>query len=486
MSSAEEIARLKLATTRKPRDMGRKRQSPPFPSKWRAIALKWATPLSVLVGIGALFLVSGPLRLHAATIGHWAELVRWLWAETNELLLRRGTIYDRNGLPLVRDVPTYDIALDHCLVAKPTALVDLLVDILGLGAEEATGLVSREDQFIWVKRRAPKVVAEEFRRAAETAGVKGLVFIESWAREYPQGPYSRDVLGIAGRGMAGLGALFDPWLRGRGPAGLRLIRGRDGAVLVYWEDPGEPGGDLHLTLDAGIQATCARELDRGRGESKAKRGMAVVMDPRTEEILALAQSPRTDPGAPDPAPLHPWAITDPFEPSSILHALVGTAALDLGAVNPDEVFPGSSPISVEGIFIKNAMDQWFSPSSSAQAIMYSINTVLVQVALRLGGEADVGVPAALRDRGTDGGGVSRGGGGYPPSVGRVDTSGSGHGLAGIWTLRDRAPARPGVLRDRRRWPAPQTPHPETGRTGSAPRRFSRGVCYHAGDTRAGG
>jgi len=357
---------------------------------WREATIRRATFVFVLLGLGALAVVARLFQLQVVEHGYWSELAKEIQEEVIELPARRGTIYDRNGLPLARDVPAYDIALDNYHMTKPEVLVMLLQRILGLPEKEAVKVVYREGYFTWVRRRVPREVAEELRRAADEAGVRGLMFFETWTRGYPQGICGLDILGVVGVdgvGLEGLEYRFDPLLRGKSPVRLRLVRGRDGTVLEYWEEsPGEPGQDLRLTLDARIQAICAEKLDEGVKRFKAKRGFAVVMDPWTGEILALAQSPRFDPEKPDPALLHPWAITDPFEPGSTFKALVGVAALDLGLVEPDEVFNGNSPIFVDGVPIRNAMNHQFGPSTFARGITQSINTVLVQVALRLGVE----------------------------------------------------------------------------------------------------
>lgn len=357
---------------------------------WREATIRRATFVFVLLGLGALAVVARLFQLQVVEHGYWSELAKEIQEEVIELPARRGTIYDRNGLPLARDVPAYDIALDNYHMTKPEVLVMLLQRILGLPEKEAVKVVYREGYFTWVRRRVPREVVEELRWAADEAGVRGLMFFETWTRGYPQGICGLDILGVVGVdgvGLEGLEYRFDPLLRGKSPVRLRLVRGRDGTVLEYWEEsPGEPGQDLRLTLDARIQAICAEKLDEGVKRFKARRGFAVVMDPWTGEILALAQSPRFDPEKPDPALLHPWAITDPFEPGSTFKALVGVVALDLGLVEPDEVFNGNSPIFVDGVPIRNAMNHQFGPSTFARGITQSINTVLVQVALRLGVE----------------------------------------------------------------------------------------------------
>ncbi len=351
------------------------------------IAIRRATFVFALLGIGALAVVAKLFQVQVAEHAYWARLARAIQEEAVTLPAQRGTIYDRNGLPLAYDVPAYDIALDNYHMTKPEILVELLAEILGIPEKKATEIVYREGYFTWVKRRVDRSAGDELRRKAEELGVKGLLFFDTWRRAYPQGLYALDIVGVVGVDGKGLEALeyaFNDELEGQEKV-LRLVRGRDGMVYEYWvEKRGQKGKDLHLTLDARIQRICAEMLDRGVEEFKARRGFAVVLDPRTGEILALAQSPRTTPDDPDPSLLHSWAITDPFEPGSTFKALVGTAALDLDLVRPFDIFDARSPIYVDGQPIRNAMGKSYGSSYFWRGITLSINTVLVQVALKLG------------------------------------------------------------------------------------------------------
>jgi cell division protein FtsI (penicillin-binding protein 3) len=105
-------------------------------------------------------------------------------------------------------------------------------------------------------------------------------------------------------------------------------------------------------LDFRIQWICESELDETLRNSPADRGCAVVLDPRSGEVLALAQSPRYDPQNPAIELLKPWAITDVFEPGSTFKGLVALAAWDLGLVSETEQFEATSPRIVAGVAIK--------------------------------------------------------------------------------------------------------------------------------------
>lgn len=305
-----------------------------------------------------------------------------------ELPARRGPIYDRNGVPLAYDVPAYAIALDNSLVTKPELLIGLLVRELGMSAAEATDRVYRTSYFTWLARGVDHAVGRRVRALAQSLGIRGLLFFDSWKRAYPQGPLGLAVLGVVGvdgKGLAGLELLFEETLAGR-PRRIRLLRGPGGQVYDLWEeDPGAPGAPLRLTIDARVQWVCEKEIARGLDTYPgADRGFALVMDPHTGEILALAHGPPVDPARPDPALLHPWSVTHVFEPGSLFKALVGLAALDQGVVTPDEVLSGDSPILVGRTPIRNARGKSYGPVTFRRAMAESVNTVLVQVAQRLG------------------------------------------------------------------------------------------------------
>lgn len=328
------------------------------------------------------------VQLQVVEHDHWATVAQQIQEDVLEIPAQRGPIYDRNGVPLAYDVPAYEIALDGYLLTKPELLISLLVRELGMSSEEAKDKVYRTAYFTWLARGVDYEVGQRIRAQAESLGIKGLLFFDSWKRAYPQGPLALAVLGVVGvdgNGLAGMELLFDEELSGQ-PRRIRLLRGPGGQIYDLWEeDPGAAGKPLHLTLDARIQWVCEREVARGMGTYPgAERGFALVMDPGTGEVLALAHGPAVDPARPDPALLHPWSVTHVFEPGSVFKALVGLAAFDQGVTAPEESFSGDSPILVQGAAVQNARGKSYGTITFRRAMAQSVNTVLVQVAQRLG------------------------------------------------------------------------------------------------------
>lgn len=350
-------------------------------------AVKRAFFVFFFLGLGGLAILARLFQLQVFEHREWAAMAHAIQEDLIQIPARRGTIYDRNGVPLAYDVPAYSIAVDNYHLTNPELLVDLLTKELGMPIEEAKAKVYRASYFTWLARNVDLDIAERFRSLAQAKKIRGLLFFPTWKRAYPHGSLAIEVLGVVGvdgDGLSGLELAFDEILRGR-PKTVRILRAADGTPYDLWEeDPGTPGQDLHLTLDFRIQWICENELDETLKTVPADRGCAVVLNPRTGEVLALAQSPRWTPENPDVALLRPWAVTDVFEPGSTFKGLVALAAWDLGLVSETEQFDASSPRVVAGVAIKNANNKSYPPLTLPEALAQSVNTVLVQVAQRVG------------------------------------------------------------------------------------------------------
>lgn len=340
-----------------------------------------------LLALAGLAILARLFQLQVVEHEKWLGLAQRIQEDRVELPSQRGTIYDRNGAPLAYDVPAYSIALDNYHVTKPELLVELLVRELGLSREEAKSKVYRTGYFTWLARNVDLDKAKRFQALAKAQGIQGLLFFPTWKRAYPHGNLAIEVLGLVdidGNGISGLELVFDEILRGK-PKVWRIVRAADGSPYeIVEEEPGAPGKDLRLTLDHRLQWLCEEELEETLRTTPADRGCAVVLNPKTGEVLALAQAPRWSRENPDVALLKPWAVTDVFEPGSTFKALVALAAWDLGLVSETELFEASSPRIVAGVAIKNANNKSYPPLNLRDALAQSVNTVLVQVAQRVG------------------------------------------------------------------------------------------------------
>jgi len=278
----------------------------------------------------------------------------------------RGTITDRNGEVLAETEDTVEIHADAKLIrtngrndapmtasdrvaaeAAPAKIAALLVQYLGGTVEEylpkltATGK-SESYQFI-----ADKVPAATYRQLQEAMTAQKLVGLRQDSkptRTYPNGVLAANILGFVndnGDGASGLEFALNSSLAGKdgkeayenSPNG-RIPLGD--AALVEPVD----GADITLSIDAGLQWQAEQVLaDRVR-KTNADNGMVVVMNPKTGEILALAQYPSFDPnagGKADQKNVPNRAVTDPYTPGSVQKVLTLSALMDMGLISPSDV-----------------------------------------------------------------------------------------------------------------------------------------------------
>lgn len=346
------------------------------------------------VFLGALFLLAAARFIRIQLVEHprWAEAAERI--QTRELVQAypRGRIYDRNGLLLAFDVQAVSIALDNWNMTKPELLEGLLMEHLGLAREEVRRRVYRPKYFTWLARKVDPETAERLRKAAEAQGIRGLLFLPEWKRVYPQGALASNVIGFAGldnRGLEGLELAFDEVLRGQEER-REVVRGADGTLLeLRVLEEGRPGADLHLSLDARLQLLAERVIQKGVARYRAKGGFAVVLDPQTGEILALAQDKTYDLNAftrSTPEERKNVAVVQPFEPGSTFKPFAMLAALDYGVISPTERIRGDDPVVLAGHAFHNAEHRDYGLVTPAEVIQKSINTGMIRIAQRLGEE----------------------------------------------------------------------------------------------------
>jgi cell division protein FtsI (penicillin-binding protein 3) len=262
------------------------------------------------------------------------------WRRSVELLPRRGAITDRNGETLAASADAPSIA------ASPAALRELsrrdkarLARALALEPAALERKAQRPSKFVWLKRRVSPGEA----KAVQALELEGVGVFQEARRYYTSKSLAAQLVGFVGddgEGLEGIELAFDEALQGgavRVPS-LRDARGR--AVLDEAPAPEAllAGARVELTLDVGLQLAAEQALSRAVSQARAAAGMLVAMDPRTGEVLAMAQAPSFNPNLPrQGGVMRNKAVLDTFEPGSTFKMFTISGALDAGVLRADDV-----------------------------------------------------------------------------------------------------------------------------------------------------
>ena len=261
---------------------------------------------------------------------------------TIALPAERGAILDRSGVALAVAREARDIYVDPTFVVDAEGEAATIADVLGLRAREVQAALQADGTFAWIDRQVDRELADEL----EALALPGIGFLEVAKRYYPAGALAPQVLGfvnVDGQGAAGLESAFDDVLAGT-PGERTVELSADGLAISNGLDrtvPPIPGSTMHTTIDRQMQFMVQAALERAVKANGALGGTAVVIDPATGEVLAMATYPDFDPNAYSEAPLEAMrnrAVTDSFEPGSVNKIITAAAALETGAVSLDERF----------------------------------------------------------------------------------------------------------------------------------------------------
>jgi cell division protein FtsI/penicillin-binding protein 2 len=251
----------------------------------------------------------------------------------------RGPILDRNGKELAVSLDVDSVFAEPAAVADAAAAARRLGPALDLPAAILRQRLESGRSFVWLKRK----ITPDLRRRIEALDMRGVGFARESRRFYPKRTLAAHVLGSTGiddQGLGGLEFAYDSVIRGTPGQILALRDGRGGRVLDRSRKDPRPGSGLVLTLDEVVQHLVERELDAVMRETGAAGAGAVVLDPRTGEVLALASRPTFDPNnyaAAGEAARRNRVVTDYYEPGSTFKIVTAAAALDAGRIHPNEI-----------------------------------------------------------------------------------------------------------------------------------------------------
>ncbi|MBE7414547.1 MAG: transpeptidase family protein [Deltaproteobacteria bacterium] len=262
--------------------------------------------------------------------------------KTLNLQSKRGDIYDRNLKELAVSIDVDSVFAQPDKIESPRATARALAPVIGVSSFELEKKLSGDGRFVWLKRQVD--LKGEDRDMIR--GLEGIGIIKEGRRFYPNRQLASNLIGFTGldaSGLEGVEKYYDTMLKG---SSARLTGERDamGRGLLYKDlDKTVPlqGMEVELTIDKSIQYIAEKSLKKAVDEYDAKGGTAIVMDPMTGEILAMATQPSFDPNDIRRYGSGSWrnrAIADVFEPGSTFKLFLIAAALEENIVKPENRF----------------------------------------------------------------------------------------------------------------------------------------------------
>jgi cell division protein FtsI (penicillin-binding protein 3) len=349
------------------------------------------TRVLVLAGILALAFsgVVGRLGwLQVVRHGDLAALAERQYSRTVVLQAQRGPIVDRQGAALATSSPAESLFAQPRGVGDPVRVAARLAPLLALPERELHAALTGGKGFVWLRRRLPPATAAAVRALREP----GLGFLPEPLRLYPNRELAAHVVGFEGAdgGLEGIERALNDVLAGTpGKAVVgRDALGREVVTEVVLQKP-SPGHGVMVTLDRTIQYLAERELDAAYRRTQSKAAMALAMDPRTGDVLAMAIRPTFNPNAYlDVTSRDAWrnrAVTDPFEPGSTFKIILAAAALQEGVVHPDDrIWAENGSITIA----RTTIHDWkkYGWLTFGEVLQNSSNVGSIKVGLSLGRE----------------------------------------------------------------------------------------------------
>ncbi len=269
-------------------------------------------------------------------LGQRQHLKEWI------VLPKRGAVIDRAGESLALSLESQSVYARPHRIQNVDNVSRKLAAVLNLRVAEVKQKLTAAKPFVWIKRQITAPEAEKI----QVLNIDGIGMFYEPNRHYPQGQLAGQVIGFVGRdseGLEGLELKYNDYIRGeagssvteRDALGRRvLVQGVEGLQIP-------PGSDIHLTLDTAIQHIAEKELEASILKYRAKAGVAIIVDPFTGEILALANYPSFDPNLYNKQSADQRrnrAVADSYEPGSTFKTILAAAALEEDVVGKEDLF----------------------------------------------------------------------------------------------------------------------------------------------------
>jgi len=313
--------------------------------------------------------------------------------ESRSLQSPRGAIYDRNGRKLAVSAMTKSLYVNPAVLnIDPDEAANLLAPILEMKPEDIKERLTRQSNFVWLKRTLEPDKSKAVIALIKERKLTGFHFEEESRRYYPNDVLAAQVLGFVGTddvGLDGIEMSMDKTIKGER---IKKIFETDSHGIpifksIFSYTSHSQGKNVYLTLDSTIQFIAEKSLDAAMARTHARAATVIIMNPKTGEILAMANRPSYDPNYFYRFGQKEWknrAVSDLYEPGSTFKSIIAAVALQEKTVRPNDIFVDKGYVDVSGRVIRNWDGGGSGALSFIDIIKNSVNTGFVQVGLKVG------------------------------------------------------------------------------------------------------
>ncbi len=357
--------------------------------------------LIVCAGLWSGLLIGRLVHLQVALHDDLVERARDQQEFVAEIPAERGDILDREGRLLASSLDETSIYVHPHLLGErdPADVAELLAPALDMPADEILRILDLDVRFRYLARKAKPEIVTAVRQVVRNNGLRQAVgFHPASKRYYPKRQLAAHIVGYVSddnAGQAGLEFFYDEQIRGQPGRWMTLRDGGnqpidpDGLLRV---DP-TPGNNLVLTLDSVVQATAESALEETILERGAESGSAIVMDPKTGAILAMATYPTFNPNVRDASFANHWhnkVVLHAYEPGSTFKIFTAAAALQEGLVNEEELIDCQGGAMRVASHTYNDWRRGFGIMPFREVLANSSNVGMIKVGLRFTPESFFG------------------------------------------------------------------------------------------------
>jgi cell division protein FtsI/penicillin-binding protein 2 len=366
----------------------------PEPVNWRAVLKR---RMAVAVGLLVMWTVGIEARLVYLQVYRRAYLMARAERQQSSTLERpakRGDIVDRRGRVLATSVDADTIYAVPSEISQPEAVVARVCQALGdCTPKERQTLAERLGRggaFSYIRRQ----ISPEQKRRVEDLNLSSIGFIKESKRFYPNRELAAHLLGWVGidnKGLGGLEYSYDLQIRGK-PGKLLVQTDARGHAYSRAESPPTAGSTVELTIDEYLQHVAERELHAGVVANRAEGGTAIIMNPHTGEILAMANEPTFNPNAFrdfEENDRRNRAVQDLYEPGSTFKVVTASAAIEEKVMPIDtmiDTHPGVLHIAGRAKPVTEASHHDYGVLSFTDVIVRSSNIGAIKIGFRVGTE----------------------------------------------------------------------------------------------------